>query len=255
MWKSLLLLTLDPHLGRVDISTLSEQTLMEMVVENLSDDTKKAFQDENEMFLDVCKWRIVECDEDGQVVRCQTSCSLGGTIQLSFLPRQIFDLALEMTDLSGTLDTSALPASFMTFSVEDNSLHGTIDFTALPRNVESFNVATNAFTSSAVLDSLPGTIENLYVGNNKFSGTLCLTRLPQGLQRLGVSNNSFTGKFHLENANDNIVVHAMHNAFCASAVIQNQVGFVNLHSSGIDTVLDAHGETHGEIGQKISYCM
>ena len=253
MLKALIIQSLDPHLGRVDISTLSDQTLMEMVAECVNDEAKKDYQDENEMFLEVCEWPAIECDDDGRVVGFHTMPQLGGVLQLSFLPPKLIDLSVEMSDSSGTLDTSALPASLDVFSICDNNFDGTIDFTALPPKIESFNVSTNVFTGSAVLDSLPDTLETLHLDLNKFSGTLCLTKLPRGLRTLGVSRNSFTGKFHLENGHDNITVYASHNSFASVAVVQKIIYFVHLAKSGVETVLGEDGEKHKEIGKSISY--
>ena len=253
MLKALIIQSLDPHLGRVDISTLSDQTLMEVVVECVNDEAKKDYQDENEMFLEVCEWVAIGCDDDGRVVVFHSIKQLGGVLQLSFLPPKLINFCAEMSDSSGTLDTSALPASLDVFSIWGNNFDGTIDFTALPPKIECFNVSTNVFTGSAVLDSLPDTLEDLHLGLNKFSGTLCLTKLPRGLRTLGVSRNSLTGKFHLENGHDDITVYASHNSFAPVAVIQKSVYSVELRECGVETVLNDDGETHNEIGKRISY--
>ena len=42
--------TADNHLGRVDITSLSDQTLMEMLVERVSERMQKRFQDNHGMF-------------------------------------------------------------------------------------------------------------------------------------------------------------------------------------------------------------
>ena len=47
-------LSVDPSLGRVDYSLLSDQTLMEMLFEGFTDKARKQCQDNDGMYLDVC---------------------------------------------------------------------------------------------------------------------------------------------------------------------------------------------------------
>ena len=44
-----LLLNVDPSLGRVNYSLMSDQTLMEMLIEGFDDGTKKEYQDDDGM--------------------------------------------------------------------------------------------------------------------------------------------------------------------------------------------------------------
>ena len=50
-----ILCAIDPSLGRVDYDSLSDQSHMEFLIEATPEDRKRAFQDANGCFLDVCE--------------------------------------------------------------------------------------------------------------------------------------------------------------------------------------------------------
>ena len=64
-----LVLTVDSGLGCVDYKTLSDQTLIEMFIEGFGEETKREYQDEHGMYLDVCDWDCVECDDVNAVTK------------------------------------------------------------------------------------------------------------------------------------------------------------------------------------------
>ena len=47
---------------------LSDQTLMEILVEGFSELTKEKLQEADGTFRDVCQWTGVKCDDNGRVV-------------------------------------------------------------------------------------------------------------------------------------------------------------------------------------------
>ena len=63
-----LFLSVDPSLGRVDYNSLSDQTLMEMLIEGFDEETKRRYQDSHEMYLNVCELSCVVCDDDERVI-------------------------------------------------------------------------------------------------------------------------------------------------------------------------------------------
>ena len=82
-------LTADPSLGRFDISSLSQQQLMEMLIENLHEALKYnefTCKSTNE-FLEVCSWPDVECDENKNVTSIQFD--LFGSFGFSATVRQV----------------------------------------------------------------------------------------------------------------------------------------------------------------------
>ena len=50
------LLSVDPSLGRVDYSALSDQTLIELLIDGFDDVTKEKYQDNEGTYLNVCEW-------------------------------------------------------------------------------------------------------------------------------------------------------------------------------------------------------
>ena len=245
MLNALFLVAIDSSLGRVDISSFTDQTLVEMLVSEFSDESKRLFQDDSGAFRDVCTWQDFSCDADGRLTVIYGYGQFDGTIEFAYLPSKLEEFTVDYSELYGTLETSVLPACMRRFSILDGKFHGTVDFTSLPKRMEYFNVACNTFTGSAVLDSLPDNLVTLNVYQNQFSGTLCLTNLPLSLMNLSVSNNQFSGKFHLANASENISVYAEKNAFCGTAVIQEHIDLVAIGRSGVKAVFDEFGEEHG----------
>ena len=86
MFSLILLRSVDPHLGRVDYSSLSKQILVEFLYEGFDQETRKKYQDKEGIYLDVCKWSSVECDADRRVVKIQEHGRFSGSLQLCYLP-------------------------------------------------------------------------------------------------------------------------------------------------------------------------
>ena len=240
-----LILTVDQSLGRVDFGSLSDQMLMEMLIEGLTEESKKAYQDAHGMFLDVCVWPGVSCNEEEQVVRMQNVSRGEGTLFLSNLPPNMTDFVSLSAQLSGTLETSALPQTMQEFCIGFNNFHGTVDFSSFPANLRSIDIHRNEFSGSVNLENLPQSMTNIGINENKFSGTLCFKRLPPNLQILCISENAFTGDFHLENIPESLFIFdAWSNAFNPTAVVPRDVDYLHLSRSGVTKVLDEKGETH-----------
>ena len=84
------LLSVDPSIGRVDYSLMSDQTLMEMLIDGIDDNTKNKYKDNDGIYLDVCEWACIKCDEDQRVIEIVTSSTnegsnLTGSIKHHFL--------------------------------------------------------------------------------------------------------------------------------------------------------------------------
>ena len=61
--------TLDPSLGRFDRAALSDQLLMELLIEHLKRPCTRKFREPAGSFLDVCAWEGVTCDADANVTQ------------------------------------------------------------------------------------------------------------------------------------------------------------------------------------------
>ena len=175
MLGALFVTNIDPNLGRVDINMLSDQTLMELLVEGFNEESKRNYHDQTGAFLDVCDWPNFFCKDDGRVTSFDSFEEIGGTIEFAYLPPKFEWFYSEWANLSGTLETILLPSCLNWFTIEQSNLHGTIDFTALPSKIESFHITANRLTGSAVFNKLPENLKTLHLCENQFRGTLCLT--------------------------------------------------------------------------------
>ena len=67
------LFTADSSISRVDYNSLSDQTLMEMLIDGFDDESKRTYQEKDGTYLDVCEWSLVVCDDEESVVEI-TEC-------------------------------------------------------------------------------------------------------------------------------------------------------------------------------------
>ena len=90
MSQHIFLLCSDPNLGRVDYNSLSDQTLMELLIEGFDDKTKKRYQDDHGMYLDVCEWPFIKYDDDERVIKIDIdSLHVSGSIELCYVPPKV----------------------------------------------------------------------------------------------------------------------------------------------------------------------
>ena len=197
--KSLLCtLCADAHLGRVELDTLSDQTMMELLIAGFTDQSKARFQDGSGYYLDVCKWEGVECDDAERVVSFwieRTQKNLEGTINPHFGPKTLIRIILREHSLSGTINTSELSRTLKVAEFGTNNFSGTIDLTTLPDVLEEFDIEENKCDGTVSLEALPPQMTILNISSNEFHGTLCFEKLPATMESLYVSNNAFTGSF------------------------------------------------------------
>ena len=242
---TVLLSTADSQLGRVDYSLLSDQALMEMLIEEISDAAKKKYQDKDGMYIDVCDWERIKCDADGNVIKVY-DIEADGTISLSYIPPKVWSFQMFMRGVHGTLETSALQPSLKVLKIAQNKFHGTVNFATLPPNMVKLGVYKNAFTGSVNLESLPDSLTHLWIFRNKFSGTLCLKKLPPKFKYFEISDNAFSGDFHLQNVPATLeALYAHENQFNAIAVVpEHCVTNVHLEKSGVTSVITCDGDSH-----------
>ena len=195
--------TADPLLGRIDYSSLSDQTRMELLVADLSDITKSSFQDLNESFTDFADWWIVKAIEEGHPVSLSFDQGIGyrrtveGMMDFSYIPPSVKAFSLRNYSISGSLDTSRLPTNLESFNVQGNALTSTIDLRALPPKLFGLNAKRNQLTGSCHLDALPQTLTLLDLSVNQLSGSILLDALPPMLGALHLNSNQFSGSISL----------------------------------------------------------
>ena len=242
----MLLYSVDPSLGRVDYSSFSDQTLMEMVFEGFDEVTKQRYQDEYDTYIDVCAWSCVECDADERVIEVKEYSEIIGTIQLSYLPSKLKALYMQKMQLKGSVELANLPESMEILNLRYNRLTGSIDLTHLPNRMEQLYLKSNQCSGSLDLTLLPESMRFLYLDNNQFSGSVDVSRLPRNMQQLMLQKNQLSGSFGATNISHCLkLLDASRNKFSAKAVVDLLIyADINLIVSGVTAVVDENGNTH-----------
>ena len=199
------LLSIDPALGRLDYYSLSDQALMETLIEDMNEDIKKELQDANGNYLDVCDWDAQTsaahiCCEDDRVIDIDIRCVEFDDNQFPFdcIPSQVYGLVVESCFIHGTLDTAYLPQTLQHLNVSINDLDGTINFKRLPQSLEHLDIRENDLSGSLALSDLPKTLKEFFANRNRFSGDISLNDLPPALDCLFIYGNSLTGSIKIE---------------------------------------------------------
>ena len=214
----------DSALGRIDPTMLDNQTRMELLVEGLSDESKKKYKDASGNFLDIQEWDGVYLDKDtkeiaGFTVRPRTH----GAVAFEFLPDSVVTFGASRSDIEGTVPVELLPRGLKVFDISYiGSMNGTIDFCALPPALEICYLAGNKFTGTADLTRLPDHLESLHIDGNDFYGTLSLSNLPASLHTIWISGNEFCGCICEAKISDSLAdLYASNCRFTGSFVYEN----------------------------------
>ena len=74
-----ILLPLNTRMGSLHLKALSDQSLMELFVENVDDFHKAQFQNSDGTYKDTCKWIGIKCDKKRRVTRIHWEQEFPGT--------------------------------------------------------------------------------------------------------------------------------------------------------------------------------
>ena len=265
-----LVLSVDPSLGRLDYSLLSDQALMEMLIEGLDDETKKENQDSNGMYLDVCEWPCIKCDDDERIIEIEIhsrnvsgslelryvspkvkvldisswrKSMLTGSVDLAHLPFGMEDLNLKSNQFSGEINLTHLPDRMQRLSLENNQFTGEIDLAHLPYGVELLFLNGNQFSGKIDLTQLPHGMHALHLNKNQLTGEIDLTHLPDEMQRLFLGNNQLTGSLVINKLPQGMIMTDVQgNHFNAIAVVDCRTdATIKLKGSGVTSVSDGNG--------------
>ena len=185
---------IDSALGRLDIDSLSDQTLMELLIEGIEEDWKVRFEDSDQEDLRAIEeWDTLGFDADGKVERIHMSAGAGGSVAFQYLPKSVKEVDFSECMLTGSVEVSLLPDGLELFNVMLAGLSGTFDFAELPSHLVVCDISDNSFHGSADFTNLPAGLTELELRSNNFTGTLSPTALPKGLAVLGLNDNSFHG--------------------------------------------------------------
>ena len=221
-----LFLSVDPSLGRLDYTLLSDQALMEMLIEGFDDETKRKYQDKNGMYLDVCKWSHVECDDDERVV----------------------EIHIEGRDIIGSADLFYIPPKVKSLDIipgfDRTELKGSADLTHLPDGMESLSITGSRITGEVDLTQLPVEMKSLILTDNQLEGQIDLTKLPRKMQLLLLNFNHLSGSLVIKNMSEGMYFISLEgNHFNASAVVDVKTDFdIDIRGCGVDSVVDENGK-------------
>ena len=271
----LCLLSIDPALGRLDYTVLSDQTLMEMLID-VVDPNELQY---NSIFTDVCDWDFIEC-KDKRVVEIEFFRLPFSDRQFpfEFIPPLVTTFWTSSNSSCGTLNPSLLPKDLVKFEFLANDLHGTLNCKAFPLKIKHIDISGNAFTGSVLLSDLPNSVTVFHASRNAFSGGLMLRDLPIGMESLDLSenrmtgpiiidsllpsmetiyldDNGFTGEFRLSVIPPNLrCISIAQNNLSGTAVFPSSTGVMTFHIilDGFTSVFDTDGNSHAWEGVLVS---
>ena len=85
MLFTLHLLFSDAALGRLDANSIDDQSSMELCFEGLTSASKARFTNDQGLFLDVCEWDYIACDDAMHVENINIQKKLNGAFNYKFL--------------------------------------------------------------------------------------------------------------------------------------------------------------------------
>ena len=218
----------DKHLSRLDPSLLSQQALMEMVVDGFED--KSAYQDEHGNYTDYSTWEGVECDEDGEIKafnfnffarRYVSPRERKIPLPLQFLPQTLINVKFFALNFTGSLSTRDLFAGLQKLEILKCGLAGTVDFAHFPRTLERLSLDENRFCGNLDMQSLPDSMSHFSASFNQFSGPVCFANLPTSLEILNLRSNQLCGEIRLPELPIGLkIIHLSYNFFAGEVHIE-----------------------------------
>ena len=268
---SVISLAIDPALGRLDYSSLSDQALMEIIVDGIPASERDDFEDEHGGLTDACEWDCVTC-VDERVTEISFVCYEFEKAQFpfDFIPPLASIVIVEECAIKGSLDTAVLPHQLIQLNVGINALHGTIAFSTFPQGLMRLKINVNTFEGNCVLEELPATLMYFDASENKFTGEISLNNLPHALHELNLAGNALTGSLRIESLPSSILtlwlasnyfsgefmllvcprylhrVNISKNDFSGTMVLLQSIKVPGFYSIGneIAAVVDEHDEKH-----------
>ena len=184
-------------LGRVDKASMSDQTLLELVVNGISDIS--CLQADG-IFDNIRVWKGASFDADGTLLRLYWSrhglrfFPSGGTIDLRWLPETLQVVSVAFNCLEGSVDFKRLPGALVELYISHNELTGVLSLDNLPGNLRELIIDHNRFSGRVTAESLPKSMTSMCLSHNAFSGMLCLVNIPQYMMYITVQENAFDRK-------------------------------------------------------------
>uniref|UniRef100_A0A7S4KGK3 Leucine-rich repeat protein n=1 Tax=Paramoeba aestuarina TaxID=180227 RepID=A0A7S4KGK3_9EUKA len=197
-------LTLDESLGRLDNSVLSEQSLMELLVQNMHE--KNHFCDAGGDFHPIEQWNGVHFNVHGSVesIDWQNKFPRGGSMDFQWIPLNALTVNVSTNKLTGSVELSLLPEGIISFFAYNNSLSGSLDLTSLPKSLRDLHLDNNNLSGALDLTGLPPCFESLNLSNNRFHDEVDLRALPASMKAMYISSNRLSGTVRIDRIGDDI---------------------------------------------------
>ena len=207
-------LTVDPSLGRIDYSLLSDQALMEILFDGMRTRNETALRDENGNFKDIFEWEGIKCIGDSvSKITMYGKLVSDKQFPFDFIPPRVTVFEGGFANLHGTLDPSVLPMHLIKFIVHYNKLRGSVNIGSFPEKLQDIGMSNNHFSGSLDLSSLPASIIKFEASGNNFSGEVSLNDLPPAIKELWISANALSGSISITNLPETITdIHLEENA-------------------------------------------
>ncbi|KNH03883.1 leucine-rich repeat protein [Perkinsela sp. CCAP 1560/4] len=252
-------------LGRVDTKSMSQQTLLEVLVGDFGN--TQAFWNADGEFKEICDWDGVQfystqsdvvysidwdaisvmrssADADGTVYGVEHPV---GSIDLRWIPSSVKYVSISELSLIGSIDTRSLPRELTFLRLLRNRLSGTFHTADLPHTLRIIMVSTNNLTGSLDLTRLPHRITLFDASHNAFSGSIDLRALPATLEHLSLNHNRLSGSIDFRFLSGNLRRCALEqNAFRQDVAVlsANRSGMLvlGLDSGTFGSCVDTNGE-------------
>ena len=163
--------------GNIDFGSLSQQTLVELLIEKTVFAYQHDFHDADRLVKESCLCPGVRCTVEGEAHKI------------------IWDRQFE----GGFMDIQWIPSTVTDFFASYNNLHGTLHLTRLSNCLGKLVLKGNKFSGTIDLTRLPSSMKWLWVNENALRGTVDVGSLPQSLKILDLRSNYFVGKISLKN--------------------------------------------------------
>ena len=227
MQASSLLLPQDRSIGQVNISGLSDQIIMEVLIDGFDDSCKQQFKHHDGTYKDVCKWRGIKCNGRRQVTAItwlekDSEIVIDGAVPFTHLPANLKTFIIEMPGSANRdldfedIEASALPHSLEYFALENVGM-GSFDLRRLPPNLKSLKAISSGVFGSCCLTALPKGLKELNLKHNDLTGSICLDRLPHLMWKVNLSFNALSGSINLKRLPSTLSsLWLDHNEFCGN---------------------------------------
>uniref|UniRef100_A0A7S4KSB0 Leucine-rich repeat protein n=1 Tax=Paramoeba aestuarina TaxID=180227 RepID=A0A7S4KSB0_9EUKA len=194
--------TADPSLGKIDKTTMSQQTLMELLIDGITN--KAIICGSAEDPWNIANWEGISLNHSGEVTRIEWSWyDPDGSLALEWLPStvekfEVFHSIFSATWLTGTINLTSLPDLMESLSLYGSNLTGEVALRSLPSKMEILDLRNNKFFGAVDLRSLPSTLDTLRLSRNDFEGVTDFSRLPTALVMLDISNTRLEGVIEVD---------------------------------------------------------